>query len=75
MESPTTQDSYLTSGNNCILVPTSNPIKLADAILFLKDNFKKRQQIALAGYQTYLDHFSMDKVGKQLVSIIQKVKS
>jgi len=74
MHSLTAQEAHLQSGNNCILVPPSNPTKLADAIIFLKDNFEKRQQIALAGHQTYLDHFSMAQVGKQLVSIIQKLR-
>lgn len=73
MDSPAARESKLESGTNCILVPPSSPEKLADAILFMKDNREKREQMAIAGYQTYVNHLSMNIVGKQLVKFIQEL--
>jgi len=73
MESPTAIEAKLKSGINCILVPPSNPEKLADAILFMKNNRNKCQQIADAGFNTYLEEMSMKIVGMRLVGIIKNV--
>jgi len=73
MDSPTALESHLKSGANCLLVPPSSPEKLAEAILFMKDNSEKREQMAAEGYQTYVNHLSMNIAGKQLVGLIQEL--
>jgi len=73
MISPASEEVQLKNDINCILIPPSDPKKLADAILNIKDNTEKRKKIAEAGYQTYLDNLSINKVGTKLVEIIQSV--
>src|SRR3972149_1676025 len=73
MESPTALESHLVDKKNCILVPPANPEKLAEAILFLKNDVKKRDDIAEEGYKTYCEHLSMDAAGKKLVSYIHEL--
>jgi len=73
MDSPAAREVFLENGKNCLLVPASDPKKLADAILFLKNNPQERQTIAKYGYQTYKEHLSMSQVGKKLVSYIHEL--
>ena len=73
MESPSASEAHLESGVNCMQVPPSCPEKLAEAILFMKDNPEKCQQIASSGYTTYVNYLSTNKVGKQLVSLIKEL--
>lgn len=73
MDSPAAVESHLVSGVNCLLVPPSCPESLTEAILFMKDNSEKREQLAIAGYQTYVNHLSMNIAGKQLVGFIQEL--
>ena len=73
MISPATEEIQLKNDTNCILIPPSDPKKLADAILDIKDNTEKRKKIAEAGYQTYLDYLSINQVGTKFVEIIQRV--
>jgi len=73
MESPATIEIHLKSGINSILVPPSNPKRLAEAILFMKNNPEKRQQIATAGHQTYLEHLTMSEAGKRLIRFMQEL--
>lgn len=75
MESPAATESHLKNDVNCLLVPSSNPEKLAEAILSLKNNPEKRKQIALQGYQTYMENLSMGVVGKYLIKIIEETLS
>jgi len=75
MESPAALESNLKNEINCILVPPSCPKKLAEAILFLKNNPKKLEKIAVAGHQTYLESLSMKIVGEKLVKIIEQLIS
>ena len=75
MDSPAARESELISGENCMLVPPSDPEKLAEAILYIKNNPERRKEIATAGYQTYIDHLSMNKDGRQLVAVIQDLLS
>jgi len=70
MNSPAAEESNLKSQDNCVLVPPSCPEKLAEAILFLKNNPEERKQIAFNGNQSYEKYFSMNVVGNQLVKII-----
>jgi len=73
MESPTAKESNLKNEENCILIPPACPKKLEEAILFLKNNSKQREQIALIGYQTYQENLSMNVVGKKLIFIIKEI--
>ena len=73
MESPTAKESNLKNEENCILIPPACPKKLEEAILFLKNNSKEREQIALLGYQTYQENLSMNVVGKKLIFIIKEI--
>jgi len=75
MESPAVKESHLVDKKNCILIPPSNPEKLAEEILFLKNNPDIRKKISSEGYQTYLKHLSIEVVGKKLVKIIEKLLS
>jgi len=70
MKSPTTKEYQLVDKKNCLLIPTANPEKLAEAILFLKNDPKKLKDIAEQGYKIYCEHLSMDVAGKKLVSYI-----
>jgi len=73
MESPASLEAHLVDRKNCILVPPVNPEKLAKAILFLKNDPKKRHEIAEEGYKTYHHYLSMNAAGKKLVSFVQEL--
>jgi len=73
MESPTALEYQLIDKKNCLLVPPANPKKLAEAILFLKNDPKKIKDISEEGYKTYCEYLSMNVAGKKLVSFIQKL--
>ena len=73
MESPASLEAHLEDKVNCILVPPSSPEKLAESILFLKNDPTKRYQLGAAGYDTYLKHLSIDSVGKKLVGYIHEL--
>lgn len=73
MDSPASRESNLENLENCMLVPPANPQKLAEAILFMKNNPKKRQEIAEKGYQNYVKNLSMNQVGKKLVKVMQEL--
>jgi len=75
MKSPAAIESHLDNRKNCILVPPSSPEKLAEEILFLKNNPEERKKISTNGYQTYLENLSMKKVGIKLVKLIEKLMS
>jgi len=73
IESPASLESNLTNKKNCMLVPPANPEKLSEAILFLKNDFVIRQQIAEEGYKTFNEHLSMRVSGKKLLSFAQEL--
>ena len=56
-----------------MLVPSGNPEKLADAILFLKNEPVNRKQISEEGYKTYNEYLSMNETGKKLVFFMQEL--
>jgi len=56
-----------------LVIPPACPKKLEEAIIFLKNNSKEREQIALLGYQTYQENLSMNVVGKKLIFIIKEI--
>jgi len=73
IKSPASLEAHLVDKDNCILVPPGNPEKLAEAILFLKNNPEKLQIISENGYQNYLNHLSMDVVGKRLIELFKNL--
>jgi len=73
MESPAVLEANLENKKNCILVPPSNPKKLVEAILFLKNDLRKCQDIAVEGYNTYVNYLSMDVAGKKIVDSFQEL--
>lgn len=75
MESPTSKEAGLENKKNCILIQPSSFEELAKGIIFLKENEQVRKQIAENGYQTYVENMSLDKVGKKLVKICQRLNS
>jgi len=74
MDSPAAKEAFLESGVNSILVPSFSPKKLAEAILFLKNNPEKANQISNAGYKTYQEHLSIIQTGKKLMCIINELR-
>ena len=64
----------ITSEKNCILVPPGNAQKLADAILILKNDPLMRRNIALNGYQLYVEKFSKNVIGKKMVRFLKEVQ-
>jgi len=47
--------------------------KLAEAILFLKDNQEERKKIALNGRKLFVDKLSMEETSKQLARYLQEL--
>jgi len=75
MESQTSKEAELENGVNCMVVPPASPQDLAKAILFLKNNSEKSNEIALKGFQMYLQHMSMEKIGQKLVEYMMELKT
>jgi len=75
MDSPAVKEILLASGKNCILVPSGDPKSLADAILNLKKDNIKRKNIAISGYQLYLEKLSNKVVAKKLMDLFNEVHS
>jgi len=73
MDSPASKEINLKNQENCILVPSADPEKLAESIMYLMQNPQKRQEISEKGYQNYTNELSMNNVGKRLVEIITNV--
>jgi len=74
-DSPAMQEINAENRKNCILVPPNDPKKLAEAILFLKDNSEERKKIAMNGRKLYVDKLSMSETSKQLVQYLQELLS
>ncbi len=74
MDSPAVREANLKNKENCMLVTPANPERLAEAILFLKNDSKKRQEIAEKGYENYSENLSMNQVGKRLVKVMQDLE-
>ena len=73
MDSEAIREITAENEKNCILVPPNDPKKLADAILFLKNNPHKRESIAKAGRELYVKNLSLEKTGKLLVSYLMEL--
>ncbi len=72
MDSNVIKEIHAESGKNCILVPR-NPQKLADAIIYLKENANKRKEIALAGHKLFEEQLSMKKTGIQILEYLNEL--
>jgi len=75
MDSKVIREINLEDGRNCILVPKQDPKKLAEAILFIKNNEQRRKEIAMQGRKIYLEKFSMDITSKKLVEYLNELSS
>ena len=73
-ESPAMKEINAENEKNCILVPPNDPQKLADAILYLKNNAEKRKEIALDGRKLFVDHLSMNETSKHLVNCLNELQ-
>jgi len=73
-ESPAMKEINAENEKNCMLVPPNDPQKLAEAILFLKNNVEKRKEIALAGRKLFVDHLSMNETSKHLVKHLNELQ-
>jgi len=72
-DSPAMNEISAQGKKNCILVPPEDPKKLAEAILFLKDNPEERKKIALNGRKLFVDKLSMSETSKQLARYLQEL--
>lgn len=75
MDSKAIREIYLETGKNCVLIPKQDPNKLAESILFLKNNEKKRKEIAVEGRKIYEENFSMAITSKILVGYLNEMIS
>ncbi len=53
-----------------VLVPPGNPVALADAIRRVRANPEWRSQLAEAGREAAVKHFSLDKVGRRMTEVL-----
>lgn len=66
-------NSLLLDGGRCgILVPPRDPHALAEAILELLTNQEKAQQLARNARQRFLEHFTIDAMGKRYLEVYQQ---
>ena len=65
---PTTQRK-----KNCILIPSKNSEKLAEVILYLKNNEAKRKEVAESGHYLYLERFSMRQTSETIVKLLNEL--
>jgi len=72
-ESPAMNEINAENEKNCILIPSKNSEKLAEAILYLKNNESKRREIAESGHHLYLEQFSMRQTSETIVKILNEL--
>lgn len=66
-------NSLLLDGGRCgVLVPPRDPHALAEAILDLLANREKAQQLARNARQRFLEHFTIDAMGKRYLEVYQQ---
>lgn len=68
-ESPVTGELFVDK-QHLVLVPAGNGKALAEAILYLKDNPDKRQQIADAGYRLFIERLAPNKIAEEFKRMI-----
>lgn len=71
-DSPAMREIGAQNLKNCVLVPPKDPKKLAEAILYLKNNSNKRKEIALNGRKLFVDDLSLDMTSNQLVTYLKE---
>jgi len=69
-DSPALQEINAVNQKNCMLVPPNNPKKLAEAILYLKNNSNIRKEIALNGRNLFVNDLSLEETSKQLTKYL-----
>lgn len=66
-------NSLLLDGGRCgVVVPPRDPHALAEAILELLTNREKAQQLAHNARQRFLEHFTIDAMGKRYLQVYEK---
>jgi len=73
LKSEAINEIHVENGYHCILVPPNDPEKLAESILFLKNNVQKRQEMAKAGRELYLKELSLEKTSLKLLQYLKDV--
>jgi len=72
-ESPAMKEINAENGKNCILIPPNNPDKLAEGILYLKNNVGKRKEISIAGRKKFVDELSIEVTSIHLVNYLNEL--
>jgi len=62
-----------TDNKDIILCDRANPESLAKSIIRLKNDEELRKKIAIGGYLLYKKRFSIDKIGLELVNILNEI--
>lgn len=65
--------SEIVTKENGILVESKNPIEIANAIILLATNNKKRKMLEENAYLTYLNKFSFDRFKKKYLDFYQSL--
>lgn len=72
LDTDVVRETGLENKKNCLLIPRE-PEKLAEAILFLKNNVQKRKEIAEEGGKLYCKKLSIKETSKELVSYLREL--
>jgi len=72
-DSPAIREINAKNGKHCLLIPPNEPAKLAEAILFLKNNEEKRQEIAIEGHKLFEESLSLEKTSKHLADCLNEL--
>jgi len=75
MDSRVIREINLENDRNSILIPKQEPKKLAEAILYLKNNEQKRKEIAYEGRKMFEEKFSVATTSKILVKYLNELLS
>lgn len=62
----------LVDGENALLVRRADPAELADKILRLKNSRALKEKLAAAGYLLFQNHLTEEKIGSELIKIINE---
>jgi len=71
-DTPAIREEF-TDNKDIILCDRTNPESLAKSIIRLRDDEVLRKKMAIEGYLLYNKCFSMDKIGLELVNILNKI--
>lgn len=73
IDSEAIKETGLENEKTCILIPNSNSEKLAEAIVYLKNNVEKRKEIAISGHKFYHEELSLEKTSKVLAKYLEEL--